>query len=220
MLPEDWTKRPQALPNEIVVPSPFGVYSRKDKLDYHKKPLILEYGSIEMRISGRKLNVKDGDVFIALTELVVERGDLKFKTSVSALCGRLHKQYTKWSKESIKKSLRRLREALVETVCFHDDGKEDNADWIIGGMISYAAGQSDRIFVSLDPSFNRLFGQKLMTSLNTNFRLNLKGDVAKQLYIFIQRQVSARKKQKRHRYSGIGLEKLCGIIGVDRDKKR
>jgi hypothetical protein len=120
-----------AIPNEVVVPSPFGIYSPKEKLDYHKEPLILRYGEkLEMRISGRKLNIKDQDVFIALTELAVDYKSLDFTTSVNELCRKLKRPYGKTSKESIRKSLRRLREALVETVSFDDDGKEENAEWI------------------------------------------------------------------------------------------
>lgn len=208
-----------ALPNEIVVPSPFGVYSRKEKLDYLKNPLVLRYGKIEMRISGRKLNVKDGDVFIALTELAVKYEKLNYITSVTELCGKLGTAYTHESKESIKNSLRRLREAFVETIQFNDDGKEKNADWIFHGMISYAAGKNDQICITMDPAFNRLFGEKFMTSINIKFRLGLKKDVAKQLYYFYQRQISARKKQTKHSHK-IGLEKLCDLIGVDRDRKR
>jgi hypothetical protein len=214
-----WSYPFHAIPNEIVVPSPFGIYSPKEKLDYHKEPLILRYGEkLEMRISGRQLNIKDQDVFIALTELAAEYKSLDFTTSVNELCRKLKRPYAETSKESIRKSLRRLREALVETVSFDDDGKEENAEWIIGGMISEAArNRNDQIHVKLDSSFNRLFGKRFLTSFDSQYRLSLKGSVAKQLYLFYQRHVSARKKQTRQTHK-IGLKKLCGLIGLGIDK--
>ncbi len=213
-----WSYPFHAIPNEIVVPSPFGIYSPKEKLDYHKEPLILSYGEkLEMRISGRKLNIKDQDVFIALTELATECNSLDFTTTVNELCRKLKRPYAETSKESIRKSLRRLREALVETVSF-DDGQEENAEWIIGGMISEAArNRNDQIHVKLDSSFNRLFGKRFLTSFDSQYRLSLKGNVAKQLYLFYQRHVSARKKHTRQTHK-IGVQKLCGLIGLGIDK--
>ena len=210
-----WIKPFHAIPNEVAVPSPFGIYPPDEKLGYHETPLISQYGErIEMRISGRKLNIKDQDIFIALTEIATEQKTLKFTTSLNELCRKLKRPYAKTSKQSIKNSLRRLREALVETVSFDGDSrKEENANWIIHGMISFAAGnRKDQLKIELDDSFNRLFGKRLlMTLFDSQFRLSLKGGVSKQLYLFYQRQISAKQRST----YPIGIEKLCGLIGLD-----
>lgn len=112
-----WFPAVHHIPNEIVTPNPFGIHSRKEKLGYYEEPLILKYGeNIEMRVSGRKLNVKDQDVFIALTEVAKNKGVLEFETSLAQLCGRLGKSYSTESKESVKKSLERLAWAEIKIV--------------------------------------------------------------------------------------------------------
>ena len=207
------------IPNDIVIPNPFGIYSHKEKLGYYdpEKPLILAYGkNIEMRVSGRKLNVKDQDVFIALTEMAKNKGVLEFETSVTQLCGRLGKLYGKNSKTSISKSLERLAWAEIKIV--QTDGPEKGR-WIISHMVSQAAGDGDRIYVSLGSFFERLFGgwgSKLLTSIESQFRLALKGDVAKQAYLFYRRQISAGHKGSYN----IGLKKFCDYIGLDRKGKQ
>lgn len=80
-------------------------------------------------------------------------------------------------------------------------------------MISQAAGDGDQIYISLDPFFDRLFGQVWggeLTSVKPKFRLALKGDVIKQTYLFYLRQVSAGHKG----VYKIHLEKFCDYIGL------
>ncbi len=206
-----------SIPNEIVVPSPFAIRSLKEsQRAYYKAPLLLNYGTVKMEVEGRKLNVKDCNTFIALTELATKKGTLEFETTLGELCGRLYKSYGENSKQSLRRSLKRLREATIEIITTGEKGDED---WIICGLISSAIKEGDTVSVIVDKWFNRLFGKQLMTSIDSQFRLSLKGDTTKQLYLFLQRQVSARKRQDQQPVK-IGLEKLCELIGLDRDSKQ
>lgn len=208
------------LPSEILVPSIFGIHSRKEPLGYYANPETWRYGKTEIQISGYKLNIKDQDVFIALSQLAIERRTLTLLTTFSdlmcQLTRRLHKSYTQESKSSIEKSLERLTGGTIKIA--NDAGDS----WFIGHLISYAGRKKGQMIVSLDPFFNRLFapfGEFHMTPVDVKFRLSLKGEVTKQLFVFYQRQVSANPKRKEYRHA-IELEKLCYLIGFDRDNKR
>jgi hypothetical protein len=203
------------------VPSPFGIFSRKANPGYYNKPLVIHYGDgVDIELRGRKLNVKDCDVFLALCQLAKRDGKVEFYTTAYQLAKMTSGSYGKSSRESIRKSLLNLSDASVRKI----DRRPDGDEWKLYHVILYAEGKDDKagmIRVVLNPFFLRLFGREMMTSIDTQFRLSLKGkgsDVAKQLYIYFQRQVCAQKGRD-HKVK-IGLEKLCAMIGLDRENKQ
>jgi hypothetical protein len=210
------------LPNESVVPSPFGIYSRKEDLDFFdpNNPLVIMYGkTVEMFVFGRKLNIRDEDIFIAITQIARERGDLNFITTWQEITRRLKGNYSETVKNSILKSLQRLWTSQIKLIRYDEEGTKPEIliyQTILSRMV--IDEKTEKILIHLDPFFQRIFGEKLLTGFNPLFRLGLKGDIAKALYLFCQRQVSARKKSDTVKYE-IGLEKLCSLIGYDREGK-
>jgi hypothetical protein len=193
------------LPNEIVVPSPFTICPSNKDPGYHKKPLNIRYGDkTKMRIHGQIITTKDQDVFIALTQIAKEQESLTFATHINELVRKLQVPYAETSKERIRKSLVRLHQATFEMI--YNDGKES---WVIFGLLNKAVCfEDDKLLIEIEPIFQRIFGARLMTSFIPDFRLGLKSQVARQLYLFYQRQRSASREKKHN----IGLKKLCMYI--------
>ena len=124
-----YIKPVHAIPNEIAVPSPFGIYHRHDELGYHKTPLTIVDGKTEIQVSGQKLNIKDSSVFICLSQQVIEQNNLDIMTSLAELCGRLSTgkpSYTSKTKEVIRRSLIRLYNAEIKITYFEDYKKKNN----------------------------------------------------------------------------------------------
>ena len=201
------------IPNQIIAPRPFLIHGKKKGMPgFHKKPLIKKYGEkIQMVLNGRVLITLDEDVFLALSRLAHEHKSTVFLTSVNEIIRTMYKTVARDTQEAVIKSLKRLCGAEITIrEREHIDGKVEEKSYNFHIIDEYAleTKEEGKILISLNDFFKRIFSDEINTYINTKQRAGFKGDVAKALYMYLQRN-----RRESEPYP-IKLDKLCEYINL------
>ncbi|MBT6231710.1 MAG: hypothetical protein HOI47_34135 [Candidatus Scalindua sp.] len=200
------------IPNQIIAPRPFMIHGkRKGMPGFHKQPLIKKYGKIQMVISGRILITLDEDVFLALSRLAHVHKSLVFLTSVNEIIRTMYKKVARDTQEAVKKSLKRLYGAeigIMERECVDCKVEEKSYNFRIIDEYALETKEEGKTLISLNDFFERIFSDEINTYINTKQRAGFKSDVAKALYMYLQRN---RRESKPY---FIKLDKLCENINL------
>ena len=191
----DVTGKPQQLklafmPTTIARTSPFFPMS---KAEMKNRPLYQDF-VIENRwgritISGPRLSIYDESVLLTLLVLAKKHKSDHIQTSFSEMCETMGVARGANTYAAISASLKRFRQAVIDTELYKKDSEKKEVARLIGGAIVSSVDQeteSGKIKVTLNPYFLALYGANLTTSLDVGERAKLKGDTTKALYRFIQ----------------------------------
>ncbi len=200
------------IPNQIIAPRPFIIHGKKRGAPgFHRQPLIKKYGKIQMVISGRVLITLDEDVFLALSRLAQMYKNVVFLTSVNEIIRTMYKKVAWDTQEAVRKSLKRLYGAEIGIMeKEYTDGELEEKSYNFRIIDEYAleTKEQGKTQISLNDFFRRIFTDGFDTYIDSRLRANLKGDIAKALYMYLQRN-----RRERKPYS-IGLYKLCEYINL------
>ena len=179
------------MPTEIARTSPFFPMGRVEKTNrpiYNDFIINNSWGTIS--ISGQKLSIQDESVLLAILFLVKKHKTEKISTDYSAICNIMGISRGLNSYKSIEEGLLRLVKAVVETKLYGTDDlrKKDVVQIISGSILSNVnlKPKSTKVDVTVNPYFLALYGVNMTTSIDLDKRSNLKGDVAKALYRFLE----------------------------------
>ncbi len=203
------------IPNEIIAPRPFFIHSTKQGMPgFHQKPLIKNYGRIQMTIDGRKLITLDEDVFLALSRLAKMHKNVVFITTVNEIIRIMHKCVARDTQRAVRKSLKRLYGCEIGiTEKVHADGNLEEKCYDFRIIQEYALETREegkiKVLISMNDFFRKIFSDEHNTYIDTKLRAGLKGDIAKALYMFFERN---RRQGKPYR---IGLYKLCDYMNLE-----
>ena len=199
------------MPTTMARTSPFFPISKqemKNRTLYQDFVIENRWGRIT--ISGPKLSIYDETVLLALLVLAKRHKTDKFQTSCAELCEVMGITRGKNQYAAISATLDRLTAASINTELFKPGSdKKEVARWIKGTILSNVDFEADSASfeVALNQYFLGLYAANLTTSLDVIARSQLKSDIAKALYRFIQT----------HKPGPVpfGLLTLCLGINVD-----
>jgi ribosomal protein S8 len=204
------------MPNPFVAPSPFQIFSRKEmKDDYLSEPFIRDYGHSTVEITGRKLFVYDQGTLLALLKLREMCKCNVFITDEKEICKLMHlKNPSLDSKEAVWKSLERLKGVNVKIDQWDKDEKirKKLSTTLLGILNDVNRNETNgELTIIMDIFFTEVLETKRFASIDAKLRASLSGDIAKMLYVFLQRQKGFYLKP--HKYECM-LETLCNNINL------
>jgi len=184
--------------------------ARRYQPELYSEPQVMEDNWGIVTIVGWKLSGYDKDVMLALLRLYREKKSPVFLTTYYQICKTLGIFPSKKTYTAIKESLWRL-----SSTKFRVDVKKEGriTHWYAFSILGSLAGDEEtgKLLIQLDPIFKNLYAQKLITNINLEFRRQLKGDVAKFLYDYLEGDRDFYKRG----FKQIGLLKLCKLLNMD-----
>jgi len=190
------TGKPQQLklafmPTEIARTSPFFPMGRAEKSDRPMyKDFIIKNKWGTITVSGEKLSIQDESVLLAVLFLVKKYKSDKFSTDYAEICRIMGISRGPNTYKTIKVGLTRLAKSVVETNLFDTANldKHKIVRSITGAILSNVDQQpeSTKVDITVNPYFLALYGANMTTGINLDKRAQLKSDVAKALYRFLE----------------------------------
>ena len=179
------------MPTEIARTSPFFPMGRAEKADRHLyKDFVIKNNWGTITVSGEKLSIQDESVLLAVLFLVKKYKKEHISTDYAELCHIMGIERGTTQYKAIEEGLSRLAKAVVETQLFDTANlkKQEVIRKITGSILSSVdqKPKSTKVNININPYFLALYGANLTTCINLEKRSQLKGDVSKALYRFLE----------------------------------
>lgn len=201
------------LPNPFITPSPFLIV-RPNVMgeSYLSEPKIIRYGKSSLEISGRQLFPYDQGVLLALLELRAFHQSNVYMTHEKEICRFMHLKNTPQdSQNAVWKSLERWAGINLKLVQYDKDKEISKklSTTLLHVLDARHIETSDQIEIVLNIYFTTALEMHRFAYIDTKFRASIRGDIATQIYVFLQRQQCFYNKP--HHYE-CRLETLCKNI--------
>jgi hypothetical protein len=132
----------------------------------------------EVKVCGPPLNIVDEGVFLALLYLVKQSKKPRIKVNYKAICEVLGITYQTRNRTKIQNSIVKLS---ITSLVYSMKGGHSSVKRILND----ASGDREFAIVEIDPWFFSKYLINEITTINMDFRRDLKGDVTKCLYRFL-----------------------------------
>lgn len=210
-LPPDQTSF-SFIPTEMTRLSPFFPISDMDKAKREYKEMTWENSWGRMSIKGIKLSIYDEDILLALVKLFKKHQSLTLNISRGEIFKAIGKTKGANANIALSKSIERLTGTLV-TIEVWDNIKTKNPVTKMGNTIlsGYVMNKRGGLTVTLNPYFQEAYLETMVTSLDLDFRMSLKHDVAKSLHRFLESQ---------NKDYQIHIDKLVLAININANQER
>lgn len=204
------------LPTQLTRTSPFFPMFKNETKRHFSEPLIQENPWGKITITGWKLNIYDETILLSLLWLFKKHGSDTFKTTRHELCKIMGVPPSPSSYNAIWKSLHRLTATAIEFELWEGKGKDRKRVRKRVNTILTKADEEEKtakILIAINRFLIVTYAEGLVTNINLNFRLSLKGDTSKALYRFFQGQRSFYREGKYE----CQLIKLCQAVNLKTD---
>lgn len=190
--------------------SPFTILSKKAMGHRIHEKISWDNPWGRITVEGQRLSIYDEDVLLAVLHLYAKKRTLTIHTSYHELCGLIGSAWGAHTCAALRNTLKRLTSTLV-TLETPDKktGKMRERMWhtmLTGGT---SAGNT-KLNITINPYFEEVYLQDLITSLDMDFRRALSTDIAKALYRFLTAQPV--------KYS-LSIAKLIKVVNINTDQE-
>ena len=194
------------MPTMMTRLSPFFPISKRDmKNDVIEDPIIIENPWGRMTLTGRRLSIYDETVLFTILILLKKSGSGTIKTTLHELCGIMGVKPARDTYNAILKSLERMSEAYIKIE------RRLKRQVEIDGPIITGIDHTKGIDLKMNPYFVQALNNRFITHIDMGLRSNIKGDVSKALYRFLEGQ--------RSDCYAISILKLSQAINIDSNGK-
>jgi len=182
------------MPTLMTRVSPFHFRNRNLYKDW---PLVrLDSGETnawgQMSVVGELLIIFDETVLFCLLALMKQYRHEAFETDKTEICTLAAVPDSQANRNSIWRSIQRLSGTRIDLALLTGKGKKRKAvRQMTGSILTFCDRdtESGRIRVAVNPYFLEMYGESFVTNIDLHFRAELKDDVAKALYRFLQGQI-------------------------------
>ncbi|MBA7496695.1 hypothetical protein ES702_07304 [subsurface metagenome] len=201
------------MPTTMTRTTPFFPMSKKDMKDRPYDELTWETPWGRITVSGKRLAVHDEGILLLMLALVRKHKSDTFLTTQYQLCKLANIKPATNTYSAIWNSIDRLAGTKINIEIFKGKGRNRKlVQEMTGAIVSWAGRDhtTGKLKIVLNPYFNEMFGEGFLTNIDLRFRSQLKGDISKALYRFLQGQKPFYEEGKYE----IQLLKLCVAINV------
>jgi len=182
------------MPTLMTRVSPFHFRNRNLHKDW---PLVrLDSGADnawgQMSVVGELLIIFDETVLFCLLALMKKYRNEAFETDETEICTLAAVSDSQANRNSIWRSIQRLTGTRIDLALLTGKGKKRKAvRQMTGSILTFCDRDTEtgRIRVAVNPYFLEMYGESFVTNIDLHFRAELKDDVAKALYRFLQGQI-------------------------------
>jgi hypothetical protein len=200
------------MPTLMTRVSPFHFRNRNMYKDW---PLVrLDSGEAnawgQMSVVGELLIIFDETVLFCLLALMKKHQGQAFETDEAEICSLAAVPDSLANRNSIWRSIQRLTGTRIDLALLTGKGKKRKAvRQMTGSILTFCDRntESGRIRVAVNPYFLEMYGESFVTNIDLQFRAELKDDVAKALYRFLQGQIETTLS--------VSLMRLARAINLD-----
>jgi hypothetical protein len=176
------------MPTQLTRVSPFFPMNRRDSKNrpYTELKWSSSWGDIE--IKGKKLSIYDETILLAILHLVKKSKSSDVYTTPYELCKIMGVKRQQNSYKTIWDSIERLTGTLIKLSI---DGKPRLINTILtgGAIVENEEKKGNKsLLICLNKFFMTTYVKGMITNINLQFRLKLKGDFSKALYRFLASQ--------------------------------
>jgi hypothetical protein len=165
------------------------------------------WGVIE--VQGERLSIFDESVLLAVLKLTKIKKSFTIVTTRNEICTSMGVSPSKDSYDAIWNCLKRLIYTGVGLELWEGKGKErKTVVRMAHTMLTGSIENKDKLTITINPYFEKMFLDNLTTSIDMDFRTSLKGDITKALYRFYEGQ--SQDIFKCH------IDKLCDAVNIDK----
>lgn len=198
------------MPTQLTRTSPFFPMSRQEMKDRPYDELTWETSWGTIRIEGKRLSIQDESVLLCLLLLVKKYKTGEFETTQNELCKIAGIHTGKNTYKAIWESIKRLAKTTIDLDIYDGKGaKRKTVRQMTGSILMFGDRnpETGKLRVVFNPYFLQMYVSSFVTTLNLEFRANLKGDITKALYRFYE-------GQREHKFS-CRLLKLAQAININ-----
>ncbi|MEE9913991.1 MAG: replication initiator protein A [Deltaproteobacteria bacterium] len=191
------------LPTELTRLSPFFPMSKAEmgNRPFEKHTFENAWGTME--IQGERLAVFDESVLLAILKLATINKSFTFTTTFNEILFIMGTTAGKNTYAAVLSSLSRLTGTKIALTIKSKDGKKTG---LVNTILSGAKFDKYNLKISINEYFGQMYLEGFVTSINLNFRAQLKGDITKAMYRFYEGQPINFE---------IHMDKLCSAINLD-----
>jgi hypothetical protein len=197
------------LPVDMTRISPFFPMSKTEMGHRPLEKLRWEnpWGVID--IQGERLSIFDESVLLAILKLTKIKRSFTISTTRNEICTTMGVSPSKDSYTAIWNCLKRLIYTGVGLELWEGKGRQrKTVIRMAHTMLSGSIENKDKLTITVNPYFEKMFLDNFTTSIDMDFRSSLKGDITKALYRFYEGQ--SQDIFKCH------IDKLCEAVNIDK----
>ena len=181
------------LPTAMTRISPFFPMSRRELKDRpFKAGLTWEtsWGKITVESGSNEcLAILDETIMLAVLELIKRQKSFDVECSAYEIGKIIQKNPNKGTYDTVWRSLKMLMKTIFTLEIWEGNGKDRKpVKTMVGNILTLIMKdhKTNRLDISMNPFFGRMFAEGFITNIDMNLRRRLKGDVSKALYRFFQ----------------------------------
>ena len=197
------------LPVDMTRISPFFPMSKTEMGHRPLEKLRWEnpWGVID--VQGERLSIFDESVLLAVLKLTKIKRSFTIATTRNEICTTMGVSPSKDSYDAIWNCLKRLIYTGVGLELWEGKGRQKKTIVRMAHtMLSGSIENKDKLTITVNPYFEKMFLDNFTTSIDMDFRSALKGDITKALYRFYEGQ--SPDVFKCH------IDKLCAAVNIDK----
>jgi Initiator Replication protein, WH1 len=179
------------MPTQMTRTTPFFPISKKAMKDRPHEILEWETSWGQIVLSGERLSVYDETILLNLLFLVKKQRSEVLETTQYQLCKLSNVKPATNTYNAIWESLKRLSLTNIELSIWEGKGTQRKPSIEMSGTIITwikRDRKKGKLQVALNPYFNEMYAESFVTNINLEYRANLKGDVSKSIYRFLEGQ--------------------------------
>ena len=197
------------LPVDMTRISPFFPMSKTEMGDRPLEKLRWENSWGVIDIQGERLSIFDESVLLAVLKLTKIKRSFTLVTTRNEICTTMGVSPSKDSYVAIWNCLKRLIYTGVGLELWEGKGKQrKTVIRMAHTMLTGSIENRDKLTITVNPYFEKMFLDNFTTSIDMDFRSSLKGDITKALYRFYEGQ--SQDIFKCH------IDKLCAAVNIDK----
>lgn len=179
------------MPTQMTRTTPFFPISKKAMKDRPHEVLEWETSWGQIVLSGERLSVYDETILLNLLFLVKKQRSEVLETTQYQLCKLSNVKPATNTYNAIWESLKRLSLTNIELSIWEGKGTQRKPSIEMSGTIITwikRDRKKGKLQIALNPYFNEMYAESFVTNINLEYRANLKGDVSKSIYRFLEGQ--------------------------------